>query len=111
MVETLPLTDTREKCGFFIIALGRHQDSARLSYDFGFLITKNPFSALVPAHNNTVEVFTDNRIIGRLNDGTQPLTALVCNLPVAGVLKDSDRACGETLLIVKSLDGYADVYL
>src|SRR5262249_5043227 len=111
MLETLPLTNTSEDSWLLIVALWRHQDSDRLSYDFVVLITENPFSALVPAHNNTVEVFTDNRIIGRLNDGSQPLPALFCNLPVAGVLKDSDRACGETLLIVESLDGYADVYL
>src|SRR5215510_10784856 len=100
MVETLSLTDTRENSRFFIVALGWHQHSDWLSHDFVFLITENPFSALVPAHNNTVEVFADNRVIGRLNDGTQPLTALLCNFPVAGVLKDSDRACDETLVIL-----------
>src|SRR5262245_2189142 len=100
MVETLSVTDTRENSLLFIVALGWHQHSDWLAHDFVFLITENPFSALVPAQNNTVEVFTDNRIIGRLNDGTQPLTALLCDLPVAGVLKDRDRACGETLLIV-----------
>src|SRR5262245_24733192 len=100
MVETLPLTNTSENSRLFIIALWRHQHSDRLSYDFLFLITKNPFSAFVPARNNAVEVFADNRIIGRVNDRTQPLTAFLNDLPVAGVLKDRDRACGETLLIV-----------
>ena len=63
------LKDTR----LLIVALRRNEEGDRFADHLFSRVAKEPLRGLVPAGNEAVEVFTDDCVFGRLDDGGQPL--------------------------------------
>src|SRR5204863_8986181 len=66
-----PISDPLQDSFLFIQALGRNEDRDGPAHDFIRAVTENAFRALVPTGNNAVQVLADNRIVRRLDDGSQ----------------------------------------
>src|SRR5262245_15235567 len=74
---------------FLVLTIWRKQEQDRLADDFFGRIAKHTFRALVPALDDAVEVFTYDCVFGRLDDGSEPLNAMLCFLALSNVASEA----------------------
>ena len=67
----------------------RHQHRDGLPYDFVGLVAEHPLGALVPAHDDAVQVLTDDGVIGRIHDRRQELDAALHTCAFGDVKEDA----------------------
>src|SRR5256885_2271705 len=66
-----------EDVRLFVQAIQRDQHGDRLAENFFSSVTKDALGAFVPASNHAVEVFADDGVIGRFDDGRQAADGFV----------------------------------
>ena len=62
---------------FFRAPLEREDQRDRLADGFGLGVAEHPLGGGIPRHDHAVQVFADDRIVGRLHDGGEPLRSPV----------------------------------
>jgi hypothetical protein len=77
MLDALPGAQTAEDLAFLILELRRDDDGNRLSDGFVGGKSENAFCSGVPAGDDAVEVFGDDGVVGRLDDGRKPVLRLL----------------------------------
>src|SRR5262245_10354741 len=71
MVDGFATADT-SKNTWFLVGLGRgNQGRDRLADYFGGFVSKQFFRARIPRRDNAIQIFCDNRIVGRFENRTQ----------------------------------------
>src|SRR5262245_30881299 len=82
---------------FLVLAIWRDQNQDRFANNFLGPIAKYAFRALVPALDDAVEVFTYDGVIGRFDNGYEPLSAILGFLALSDVAGDAKQFCGNSL--------------
>ena len=106
VIDALTAPYAREDAGLLVVSLSRNQNRDRFADSFFGGIAKQPLRALIPTHNDAVQIFADNGVIRRLDDGGQSLTGLFGLLQLGDILKYVDRAAAATVHIVQGIDVY-----
>ena len=106
MIDALTAPYALKNAGLLILAIGRNQNGDRLTHDLLSRIAKQPLRALIPTPNDAIQIFADNGVIRRLDDGGQSLTGLFGLLQLGDILKYVDRAAAATVHIVQGIDVY-----
>jgi hypothetical protein len=65
----------------FVHAIPRDQDGHRLADGFLGRIAEHPLGAAIPGLDDAVEILADNGVVGRLDDGREPLREIQEMLP------------------------------
>src|SRR5689334_15386762 len=84
-----PLTpsDARQYSTLFVLPVLRNDDCDRLTYGFFASVAEDALRTFVPASDNAVEIFANNRVVTRLNNRRQKtqllfrLSTIVFELP------------------------------
>src|SRR5215469_3797154 len=73
MIDALTSAQPGENVGFFLTAVGRDKDGDWATQHFGRGIAENVAGGVVPAHDDAVEVFGNDGVVGTGDDGGQEL--------------------------------------
>ena len=73
MVDALTAPDAVEYAGLLVVALGRYEDGHGLANDLIGFVAEEPLRRAVPAGDDAIEILADDRVVGRLHYGGQPL--------------------------------------
>src|SRR5687768_8968673 len=92
MIDTFAPANAAENAGFFVGALGRDENGDVLADGFVGSIAKDAFGAAVPTGNDAVKVFADDRVVGELDDGREPVPKFSFAFLDRDVAKDHDEA-------------------
>jgi hypothetical protein len=72
MIDPFAPSDSLEDLGFLVVALSGNEDGHRTPDSFLRRISENPLGPAVPARNDPIQVFTNYRIVGRIDDRGEP---------------------------------------
>lgn len=70
LADQLPRTDAGENIVFFLLPILGNQAADRLADHFIRRKSENPLRSRIPADDPAIEILRDNRIVGRLNQGS-----------------------------------------
>jgi len=73
VIDGLAAPDARQYSRLFVHAIPRDQDGHRLADGFLGRIAEHPLGAAIPGLDDAVEILADNGVVGRLDDGREPL--------------------------------------
>ena len=73
MVDALAAPDLLENPRLFVQMIVRDQERDRLADHFLGGVAEQALGADVPAHDGPVQVLADDRVVGRFDDGSEPL--------------------------------------
>src|SRR5204863_4119141 len=73
MVDALTAPNAVEYGGLLVVALGRYENGHGLANDLFALVAEEPLRRAVPAGDDAIEILADDRIVGGLHYGGQPL--------------------------------------
>ena len=100
MIDALAAPDASENDWLLILQLLWDDDGDRFADDLRRRITEQPSGTRIPADDDAVEVFADDRIVGRFDD-VRELPARLFTLPLLGkVEKRRDPAADVAVRIV-----------
>jgi len=85
MINTLPSSEGRENISLFAKAVWRDNQSNMLADRFVGGVSKNSFCSFVPMDDSAIEVFSDNGILRRFNDGSEAGLCLLGTLALANI--------------------------
>src|SRR5690242_3196151 len=71
MVDTFALAEPRQDVRLFALSIRRNQNGHRPADDFIRSVTKHPLRAVVPAPDDSIQVFADNRVVRRFYNRRQ----------------------------------------
>jgi len=72
MVDALTALNAVENLGCLAKAVGRIQDRGRLSDGFGRCMAEELLGCAIPTNDDTVEIITYDRVVGRVDDRSEP---------------------------------------
>jgi hypothetical protein len=81
MVDALAALNALKNDWFFILAVGRDQDGDGFPEQFFGRIAEKAFRPLIPASDDAVEVFAEDRVVRRVNDGRKVMRNYVWPIP------------------------------
>ena len=100
MIDALAAPDASENDWLLVLQILRDDDGDRFADDLLRRITEQPSGARIPADDDAVEVFADDRIVGQFDDARE-LPARLFALPLLGdVEKRRDPAADVAVRIV-----------
>ena len=70
MCDALAPAQPRDEVYLLIHSVGRKEHCDRLAYRLIDGIAKEAFRTRIPALNDAIKIFCDNRIVGSLDDGS-----------------------------------------
>jgi len=85
MINTLPSSEGRENISLFAKAVWRDNQSNMLADRFVGGVSKNSLCSFVPMDDSAIEVFSDNGILRRFNDGSEAGLCLLGTLALANI--------------------------
>jgi hypothetical protein len=68
VIDTLPGTNFAQNEVFFVVQVRGNEAEDGLADDLARFIAKNAAGSLVPTADDAIEIFADNRVIGRSDD-------------------------------------------
>src|SRR5579884_1918865 len=71
MIDALSPPQSREDLRLLIQAIWRNEHGDRFAHGFFRRVAEHPLRAFVPAHDDAVQIFADDRIVGGVDDGAQ----------------------------------------
>src|ERR1700674_4916742 len=86
MFDALAGSQPLQDHSFFILQLGRDEDRNRLPYYFFRCVSEDALGAAVPAGDDSVQIFGNDRVVGRFHDGRKLGQRLLSGLPISNVL-------------------------
>ena len=100
MIDALAAPDASENDWLLVLQILRDDDGDRFADDLLRRITEQPSGAGIPADDDAIEVFADDRIVGQFDDARE-LPARLFTLPLLGdVEKRRDPAADIAVRIV-----------
>jgi hypothetical protein len=76
MIDTLARVDLRQNHRLFIESIWRNQNRDRLTDHLFGQISKQARRPAIPGLNDSLEVLADNRIVGSIDNGSQPVSSV-----------------------------------
>jgi hypothetical protein len=73
VIDPLAALNARQYSRLLVDALRRDQDGHRLAGGFLGRIAEHALGAAIPGLDDAVEILADNGVVGRLDDGREPL--------------------------------------
>src|SRR6202012_3865592 len=97
VVHALAALDAGNNFRLFTATVGGDDKSDVLADGFVGCIAKQPFRAFVPTGDDTIQILADNRVIGRIHNGSEQASGAfssVANGNVAGDTEMNDLPVG-----------------
>src|SRR5437879_848137 len=92
MLDPLASPEPPKDHGFLVPKMGRNYKDDMLANSFFSGVTKHPYGALIPASDNPIETFTDDRIVRGIHNGSQCTVCSLCVLSFTDVEQHVDAA-------------------
>jgi hypothetical protein len=89
--NTVAGTNATHNIGFFVLASRRDDQLNRLPNHVGRGVSVHAFGGGVPRRDDAVEVLTDDRVVGILDNVRQPPGEFVSRLPIGDIARETSR--------------------
>src|SRR5271170_7959262 len=108
MLDPLSGPELPENLIFFVLKFFRNQPEQGLANHLLGRIAKHPPRTLVPALDDSIQVFADDGILSGINDGGEPEAAVIEPLATTDVPRDLGGAHNPACVVSYRRDGHGD---